>query len=199
MASRSAARCVVVHRACGLTGDTCLTIRVLADRLGLAPSEANLARAVERRLEHERFIVEPSSDALAALAAVRARGDRVGILSDCSSEIPELWPTLPYAPHVDAAVFSYDLGVRKPDERMYTAIALALGVERADCVYVGDGSSNELSGARAAGMTAVMLDGCIDVSLQYDREHEWHGPRIATLREVAAALDGKALGPVREP
>lgn len=179
-------------RATGRTGGTRSTITYLAHRLGLSLNELTLDRAVQRRLEHERFIVEPSPDALRTLAAVRARGRRVGILSDCGSEIVEMWPTLPYAAHIDAAVFSYDIGVRKPDPVMYVAIAHALDAAPSECLYIGDGASNELTGATTAGMTAVMLDGCTDTTLQYDRDETWIGPRIADLFEVNQVLDGRS-------
>lgn len=176
-------------RATGDTGDTRSTLTYLAGRLGLSPSAAALDEAVERRLAHERFIVAPTPEALSALGEARKRECRVGILSDCGPEIVEVWATLPYAPHVDAAVFSYDVGARKPDPRMYTAITNALHVTAAECLYIGDGASTELSGARTAGMTAVMLDACTDADLQYDREQAWTGRRISTLAEITDLLE----------
>lgn len=184
-------RASFTDRATGRTGGTRSTITYLARRLGLRLNEVALERAVQSRLEHERFIVEPSPDALDMLASVRARGCRVGILSDCTSEIVEMWPTLPYAAYVDAAVLSYDMGVRKPAPAMYAAIAKALDVAPSECLYIGDGASNELSGAITAGMTAVMLDGCADTSLQYDRDETWDGPHITDLIEVHQILDGR--------
>lgn len=177
-------RASFTDRVTGRMGDTRSTLACLVRRLNSPSSEAELSRAVERRLEHHRYLVAPTPEALSVLADLRTAGRRIGILSDCSSETPELWPTLPYHQLVDAAVFSYNLGVRKPNTRMYSAIAEALNVEPANCLYVGDGSSNELSGAQSAGMTAVMLDGCPDRDLQYDRDEGWSGSRITTLGVV---------------
>lgn len=189
---RSLFRTSFTDRATGRTGNTVATIKLLAERLGAHPSAAAVALAVERRLEHERFIVQPTSEALTVLGALREQGCRLGVLSDCSSEIPELWSTLPYAPLVDAAVFSYVVGVRKPDQRMYSTVTDALEVDAADCLYIGDGASNELAGAQACGMTAVMLDNCTDIELQYDAAQHWTGNRMTTLLDVPALLDARA-------
>lgn len=156
-----------------------------ARRQALCDELADVLGADRDAFRTVRYLVAPSSDALAALGALRAQGRRIGILSDCSSETPELWPTLPYADLVDAAVFSFDVGTRKPDRRMYVAVADALGVEPEDCLYVGDGSSHELTGAEAAGMTAVMFDACPDPALQYDRDEAWAGARVTSLLDVA--------------
>jgi putative hydrolase of the HAD superfamily len=82
---------------------------------------------------------------------------KIGVLSDCTDEIPILWPASVYADLVDAAVFSCVLGVRKPDQRTYAAVLTDLHVPAERCVYVGDGGSSELSGARTAGLRPVLL------------------------------------------
>ncbi len=187
-AFRHAMRASFTARSTGLMGDTRSTFAHLAASLGIIASDSTLDLTVERRLDQERFIVAPTPEALSALRAVRERGCRVGILSDCGPEIVEMWPTLPYAPHVDAAVFSYDVGARKPDPRMYATITKALRVEPGSCLYLGDGASSELTGASTAGMTAVMLDSCTDADLQFDRDTAWGGSRITTIGELASLL-----------
>ena len=57
----------------------------------------------------------------------------------------------------DATVFSCDVGVSKPDPRIYEIACEQLEVEPADCLFVGDGANDELPGAERAGMTAVQL------------------------------------------
>ena len=52
-------------------------------------------------------------------------------------------------------ILSYEAKLRKPDIRIYRKAADLLGVSPKECVFVGDGGSNELPGARAAGMEAI--------------------------------------------
>jgi putative hydrolase of the HAD superfamily len=88
---------------------------------------------------------------------LRAAGFRIGLISDCSSELCEAWPTTPYAPRVDVPVFSWREGYGKPDQRLYSAAAERLRVPAAEWWYVGDGGSREHDGARRAGMRPVLV------------------------------------------
>jgi putative hydrolase of the HAD superfamily len=58
---------------------------------------------------------------------------------------------------VDAVVLSSELGVAKPAPEVFETIAARLSVPAGRCWYVGDGGSDELAGARRAGMTPVWL------------------------------------------
>ena len=93
-------------------------------------------------------------------------------------------PNRAIAPFVDAAVFSVEVGLRKPDPRMYEMVAERLAVTAGSCLYVGDGGSHELTGAANAEMTAVLLDDPAGRSaVVYDRDR-WDGPSIASLESV---------------
>ncbi|MDO5573674.1 MAG: HAD-IA family hydrolase [bacterium] len=50
---------------------------------------------------------------------------------------------------------SYEEGVQKPDVKIYFRCMEKLALQAEDCLYVGDGGSNELEAAEAVGMTAV--------------------------------------------
>ena len=91
-------------------------------------------------------------DAVTTLRCLRDRGLRIGVVSDCTHELPEAWPDLAVAPWVDATVFSVVIGERKPHPSLYLSACAGLGVGPDEVVYVGDGGSNELSGARALGI-----------------------------------------------
>ena len=54
-------------------------------------------------------------------------------------------------------MFSCDVGLSKPDPRIYEIACERLGVEPGDCLFVGDGANDELPGAERAGMAAIQL------------------------------------------
>ena len=58
-------------------------------------------------------------------------------------------------PCFDLIVLSYEAGLQKPDSRIYQKAADLLGAAPGQCLFVGDGGSNELEGAGNAGMKAV--------------------------------------------
>lgn len=183
------------ERVTGRLGDLRATFRVLASRSGLDPSDEAIeaACAARRAAQRELFVLRPS--ALAVLAVLRSRGLRLGVLSDCTVELAEAWPELPVRAAVDARVLSCEAGRRKPDPELFGQIARELGVAQPDCLYVGDGGGNELSGASRCGMRAVLLraedwaghPGRADHPGSA-REIGWAGPAVSSLQDVPALL-----------
>ena len=60
-------------------------------------------------------------------------------------------------PMVDAAVFSGEVGWRKPSPQIFAAALQALGAHPATTVHVGDRIREDVDGAHAAGMRAIRL------------------------------------------
>ena len=146
-----------------------------------APSAALESSASRRRSPES----EQRDDTEPTLRTLRERGLKLGLLSDCTHELPDVWPTLPIAPYVDVTVFSVQAGVRKPHPDLYATVVRSLEVSATECIYVGDGGSGELTGAAQAGMTAYHLvtDDAADAII-YDADAAWSGSTIHTLSEV---------------
>lgn len=180
------------ERASGQLGSPPEMLRRLAGSLGFAPGEAVVQRAATRRVAQFREVLrEPRPGVGSLLAVLRDRRFRVGVITDCSGETPALWPQLYWTAPIQAAVFSWSEGVRKPDGRLYRKAAGELGLDPAECLYVGDGGSAELSGASRAGMRACQLlaprgDG--DQLLQYDPDPSWSGPVVGSLCAILPLL-----------
>ncbi|MGH3734168.1 MAG: HAD family hydrolase [Micromonosporaceae bacterium] len=145
-------------RATGVYGDTRSTLRAMARRCGVEPDQVTLDAAVALHLDGSAKLRTPRDGAVAALGTLRSRGYRLGLISDCSSELCEAWQDTPFAELIDVAVFSWREGRRKPDLRLYATVATGLGVAPEACWYVGDGASREHFGADRAGMRPVLID-----------------------------------------
>jgi putative hydrolase of the HAD superfamily len=173
------------ERMSGALGDAAQTMWTLATRIGAQPTEDRVNAAVQVRLELQCTMFVPRPEALGVISELRAAGLRIGVLSDCTSELPAAWPDLPLAALVDAPVFSCVERTRKPDERLFRTVAARLGVEPSACLYVGDGGGRELTGATGVGMTAVLLAGPDwHPNGAMDREADWAGLRISSLTEL---------------
>lgn len=183
------------ERATGALGNLPATFRELARRHGVEPDDEALAAACAARRDSQGELIVFRPDGLSVLAEVRARGLKVGVLSDCTVELAEAWPRLPVAGLVDARVLSCEAGRRKPDPVLFTTIANQLGVAPVECLYLGDGGGRELSGASACGMRAVMLraDDWY-TSTAHAREDDWAGPWIPSLSEVLGLLEPNCPG-----
>lgn len=57
----------------------------------------------------------------------------------------------------DVEVFSCQVGMVKPEPEIYLHALRKLSLDAPDCVFVGDGGSNELEGARAVGLQTIFV------------------------------------------
>jgi putative hydrolase of the HAD superfamily len=154
--------------------------------------EVRIDEVVELRMGFFRSSLVPRSGALSVLEELRANGPKLGLVSDTSSETALIWPTTPLASLFDVAVFSCVAGCHKPDPQIYRAVWEPLGVDPARCLYVGDGMSEELSGATALGMQAVLLSIADERDLEPGKE-PWEGQTISSLSDVLSlAVDGRS-------
>lgn len=166
------------------TGEIAESLHRVCRNLGVTPSDQVVADVLSRRIALHRASFIPRPDAVATLGELRALGLKVGMISDCSSETPELWAESPLASLVDVAVFSCIERVKKPDPRIFERAWTRLGVTAEECLYVGDGASNELAGATTVGMRAVqLLTGAAE-------QHHWEGESISALREIVPFVLG---------
>ena len=143
------------------------------------------------RLEFVRKEMTPRTDAVYVLKELRVRGLKIGLISNCSPVTEEVWDETPFTPLFDVTIFSTSAGIRKPDPQIYRLALDGLGVEGEDCIYVGDGDSNELTGAQEMGMYPVMIsvDYEKDNDLYVYNRQEWDGPVISSLTEVLTLME----------
>lgn len=138
-------------------------------------------------LASERDGVQKYPETDRVLAELRRRGIRVGLVSN-------LWP-FPVAHIFDThglrqcfehLLFSFEVGARKPDRRIYEAAYGKFGVTPGECLFVGDSLKNDVLGPQAAGMSAVLINrsGVPTVGLPSGARE------IASLDELLVYVDG---------
>lgn len=100
---------------------------------------------------------EAYADARPALLRARAQGARVVVVSNWDVSLLEVLERVGLAPLLDGAVTSAAVGAAKPAAAMFAhALALAgVGADRA--VHVGDSLAQDVRGAQACGIEAVLL------------------------------------------
>jgi putative hydrolase of the HAD superfamily len=92
------------------------------------------------------------------LAALRGNGLRLGVVSNWDPRLPDLLEGLRLSPWLDAVVYSSEVGVEKPDPRIFRSALDRLGVAPEAALHVGDGKVEDAEGAAAAGLHALLLD-----------------------------------------
>ena len=158
----------------------------LCRELGVHPDDSRLAHAARIRLDAVGRQLVPRHDSIETLARLRLSGYKIGLISDCSRETAVHWPSTPLAPLVDAAVLSCKVGVKKPDSKIYELACAQIGVAPERCLYVGDGESDELAGARRVGMVPVRIR--VPHERRPDDGQTWSGPEVSSLSQVLEHL-----------
>ena len=176
----------------GGTGGPEETLAFFAREAGVEPRPDALRRATERWLDANLRWLSPEPSTLEALDGLRAAGYRLGLLTNCAPAIESVWADSPLAERFDATAFSSEVGFLKPHPETYRIACERLGLAPGECLYVGDGGDNELTGAAAAGLHAVLIETTARTDLaRLTLNHEgatWTGPRIQELSQVVGLL-----------
>ena len=165
-----------------LVSDLRESVEYVCDSLGIKRSDA-IDQAYRLRVEMHRRSFRPREDAASTLRELRARGYLTGLLTNCTSEVPELVAESPLAGLFDVEIYSCRVGLRKPDRAIYELAANGLGVDPRFCLYIGDGGDDELAGACDFGMKAVLLK-----PGDTRPPEEWEGPEITRLAQALELL-----------
>jgi putative hydrolase of the HAD superfamily len=140
-----------------------------------AAAEAAIELAEEHARANQWRVAMPG--AADALAELRARGFRVGVVSNADGRVAALLDAAGLAPHLETIVDSHLEGVEKPDPEIFRRALARLRVPAQRTAYVGDIHSIDVLGARAAGLSAILIDetgGYADIAC----------PRIAALVDL---------------
>ncbi|HEV7896600.1 MAG TPA: HAD-IA family hydrolase [Planosporangium sp.] len=177
-------------RAAGRYGEPIDGLRRVAYAAGGRPKLAELAYAVAARVDAVHADTALRPEAVRVLSRLRERGVPVVVVSDCWYELPAFAPQLAIGPFLEGCVYSVEVGHCKPHPAMYLQACRQLRLDPDECLYVGDGGSRELSGAREVGMSTVRM-AAPDLAghLVFRGDPEWCGPAITSLTEVVAMVE----------
>lgn len=108
-------------------------------------------------LEHRKLI--PGT--LEMLQSIKENGYRVGLISDVAWGLPSYFPKRDMAfyeldVYFDDLIFSTDVGLRKPNPKIFQIALENLGVEARDATYVGNSLQADIKGALDSGLKAIL-------------------------------------------
>jgi len=132
-------------------------IRELAHIYDPSISNSRIMEAVHSREARFRdSLINPPEERVDIIRKLHKRGHRMILLSNADVMEKRGWDESPFAPFFFDALFSCDIGYIKPELEAYKT-ALQVSQTTSDAaVFVGDGGSNELQGAKACGITTIM-------------------------------------------
>jgi len=130
---------------------------LLARRLGIADEPERIARRVYDEFGRpERW--RAYDDVEPAFRRLRERGLSLGVISNWDARLAPLLDGLGLGELLSTVVSSAEVGLHKPDPRIFELACERLGVAPADAAHVGDHHYADIIGATAVGMTPVLID-----------------------------------------
>jgi putative hydrolase of the HAD superfamily len=153
---------------------------LLCRELGLEAEAVSIARRVYEEFgKPDRWALY--DDVLPALQRLTDRGLTVGIISNWDSRLSGVLAGLGLGEYVSTIVSSAEVGLHKPDPRIFELACERLGVKPQRAAHVGDHHYADYLGAQALGMRAVLID-------RFDGQADHGVSVIRTLDSLEAAL-----------
>ncbi len=141
-----------------------------------------IAREVEAVHRAENIWRVPLPDAIETLRGLRRRGVRIAVVSNADGRAELALETAGLTEDLEFVVDSHFEGVEKPDPEIFHRAIRRLELPPERVVYIGDIYSIDAVGARAAGLSPVIID----------PTNTYHGldcPIIRGLRELLEPVD----------
>jgi len=110
---------------------------------------------------HAIVVVDVKEEIISTLQSLKENGKKLGLVSNADYLEIDSWADSPLAPLFESTIFSCQVGFVKPQPEIYKLCLNELEVSPGDSVFVGDGGSNELIGAREMGMTTILMTGIL--------------------------------------
>lgn len=113
---------------------------------------------LKREERMKRTLLSVDNKVLEILGKVREKGVKIGLISNADIIDIKYWNDSPLSAFFDSVIFSCDVGILKPETEIYQLAMKRLNVRPEESIFIGDGGSNELFGARRAGMKTIFSE-----------------------------------------
>jgi putative hydrolase of the HAD superfamily len=118
-----------------------------------------------------------------ALRRLKQQGYRMAVVSNAEGRVEQDLTSAGYGGLFETVVDSFLVGVEKPDPAIFRIALERIGATAGDTIYLGDVPSVDVEGARAAGISPVLLD-------RHDLYQDVDAPRLRSIEEFEAWLAG---------
>lgn len=159
--------------------------RILLSRVGTPPQETEpiidtLAEA-HQRVGLWTVAIE---GAVATLRGLKEAGHRLGVVSNAEGRVERDLDGAGFSGLFETVVDSHVVGVEKPDPQIFRIALTRMNLEAEASIFIGDVPAVDVAGARAAGMTAVLLD-------RHDLYLDADAPRLRAISELPAWISSR--------
>ena len=122
------------------------------------PEEKRQALEAARCERLRLAVTEIDGQIVDTIRQLKESGLKIGLISNADVCDRLYWDQSPVYPYFDDSIFSCDVTMLKPDPEIFLLSLSRLGVKPSETLFVGDGGSRELKGAKAIGMGTVCTE-----------------------------------------
>jgi len=152
--------------------------RILLIRVGAPPDGTEEIIDTLAEAHHRVGLWTVAIDgALATVRALKEAGHRLGVVSNAEGRVERDLEGAGYAGLFETVVDSHVVGVEKPDPQIFRIAMERMSVAPETAVFLGDLPSVDVAGARAAGLTPILLD-------RHDLYASIDVPRLRSIAEL---------------
>jgi len=127
----------------------------IVEHLGLDSDDATLDAI---HAEFEGGVTwKPFEEATATLRALKDAGFHLGVISNASHSLPETLRKTGLSSYFDTITYSFDVGVEKPDVRIFRRAVAQANASEEHSIHIGDSFEADYLGARRAGLHALLV------------------------------------------
>lgn len=178
-------------RATGLMDDPFEIMEDLIDRLGIDADDHHIKEMTNIRLN--RFghaVIHVEEKIIETLNIIKSMGIKLCLISNADVMDVYYWQESPLSELFDEVLFSYKEGVVKPDEKIYRKALKKMNVSPKDCLFVGDGGSNELMGAKNLGIETVQTSHFLkNIDFKHDVVKDYADHQIMDIEELLQVIE----------
>ena len=132
------------------------SILYVCEKCGKNVDTSTISDIIDKRIKTKSVCFEyVYPEVFQLLKTLREMGLQTAIISNCSSEEVNVLKESEIYKYFDEVILSYEVHMKKPDSCIYEEASKRLGVCLGECIFVGDGGSNELVGAKNVRMKAI--------------------------------------------
>ncbi len=150
------------ERLTGQENDPFIIIKKMAHAINPDIPVDLIKKAAQSRISRfEGALINIPENNINTLKTLKSMNKKIGLISNADVTEKSGWKKSPIAKYFDSVVFSCDAGLVKPGREIFEYSLKELNAKPEDAVFIGDGGSNELYGAKQAGLSTIMITGII--------------------------------------
>ena len=131
--------------------------KLILQRVGLADPDGRLAGEIDRAFK-AILLSRPYPETPEILAMLKSDGYRLGVISNATDDLLERLRAVDLARYFDTVTYSQEARAEKPSPAIFRLAMRKAACTPHEAIHVGDRMEADVEGARAVGITPVLVD-----------------------------------------